>query len=558
MRRIFYLAAAAALSACADATDPGRPDGGAAPLYARAGAADVIPDRYIVVFAPGVADAPGLARRLADEHGGTLHHTYRHALQGFAATLSPAGLEGIRRNPQVAYVEPDRVAGAADVQLQTGATWGLDRVDQRAMPLDGGYSYAHTGAGVHAYVFDTGIRYSHAEFANGGRGRAFFAYDAIGDGENGWDCDGHGTHVAGTVGGNVYGVAKRATLWSVRVLDCSGSGSVGGVIAGVDWVTANHRKPAVANMSLSAPAVKSFDDAVRRSIAAGVTYVVAAGNANTDACAYSPARVSEVITVGATDRYDYRAYFSNWGSCVDWFAPGDQITSGWWSADDATNTISGTSMASPHVAGAVALFLEAHPDATPAGVRKRLYEAATKDAVIGANSANAHLLLSRFDTVGANTAPIADFAYACSGWECTFTDGSVDADGQIVAWSWDFGDGSTAIARNPAHTYAASGDYVVRLTVRDDEGARHTGSRTVSARVPITLTIRQTRVFEVATNELTWSGATTQQVDVYRNGVVIATVPNTGSYNDPVVGSQTLTYQLCEAGTTVCSNRATP
>ena len=551
MRRILLAVLAAGLAGCQDLTRA-VDAGPAVPLGAELSA----PGRYIVVFDRSVADPAAEARRLTAGAGGTLLHTYRTALRGFAAELPAGAAMALAALPGVAGVEPDRVMHRAEVQA--GAVWGLDRIDQRALPLSSTYEYAYTGAGVDAYVFDTGIRYTHAEFTGSERGRAYFAYDAIGDGQNGWDCDGHGTHVAGTLGGAAYGVARAVTLWSVRVLDCTGSGWVSGIIAAVDWVTANRSGPSVVNMSLAGPPVTALEDAIRRSIAAGITYVAAAGNAGTDACAVSPARIPEVITVGATDRWDYRAYYSNWGACVDWFAPGDAITSAWWDADDAAATLSGTSMAAPHAAGVAALYLEANPGATPAAVRRRLFDAATKDVVQNANGPAAHLLYSRFDLLGANAAPAAAFTHACTDLDCAFTDGSVDGDGSLVAWRWDFGDGAASTAASPSHTYAASGTYTVTLTVRDDDGAEASVSHTLEVSVPIVLTVRQTRVFELATNELAWTGASSGEVDVYRDGAIIATVPDAGTYRDAVVGSQAVVYRVCQAGTAVCSNRAAP
>jgi subtilisin family serine protease len=384
------------LSACS--ADPAGPVGpGATPSLSRAAAAPgaesvPIPGQYIVVFRDAVADAPGLARRLAAAQGSSPRHVYEHALKGFVAPMSAQAAAALARNPNVAYVEQDQVVTASATVTQNNATWGLDRIDQRALPLSTTYSYSTTATGVTVYIIDTGIRTTHNEF--GGRARS--GVDEV-DGGAADDCNGHGTHVAGTVGGSTYGVAKGVALVAVRVLDCQGSGSWGDVIAGIDWVTANHQSPAVANMSLGGGASASVDQAVQSSIASGVTYAIAAGNGNRagiaqDACNYSPARVAEAITVGATTKTDAKASYSNYGSCVDFFAPGSGITSAWNTSNTATNTISGTSMATPHVAGAAALYLAAHTGATPQQVRDALYAATTKDVVTSSNTANNDLL----------------------------------------------------------------------------------------------------------------------------------------------------------------------
>lgn len=348
-----------------------------APVYGE-GDADAIPGRYIVVLRAGSVEHDVTAEAdNSERHGGKVHHKYSGALHGFAATLSRDSVKELRKNPNIEYIEVDRTISVGIQASQPVSTWNLDRIDQRNLPLDGYFGYTSTGTGVTAYIIDTGIRTSHTEFT----GRASVGYDAVGDGQNGIDCNGHGTHVAGTVGGFNYGVAKNVSLVAVRVLNCSGSGTTSGVIAGVNWVTNNARKPAVANMSLGGGASTALDSAVKASIAKGVTYAIAAGNSNANACNYSPARVSTAITVGATTNTDARASYSNYGSCLDLFAPGSSVTSAWSTSDTATNTISGTSMATPNVVGVAALYLQNNPAATPAAVAANLTANATSGVV---------------------------------------------------------------------------------------------------------------------------------------------------------------------------------
>lgn len=389
-QKLSLVLATMVLAACAEQpTSTSRLVTGSQEAQYLVGTEDVIPGRFIVTLRDGASPAT-----VAREHGVAPDYVYSHALNGFAGSMSEAARSGLLRDARVARVETDGIVRA--VTTQTGATWGIDRIDQRALPLSGTFTYTATGSGVTAYIIDTGIRFDHTEFG----GRASSGYDAV-DGGTADDCNGHGTHVSGTVGGTTYGVAKGVSLVAVRVLDCGGSGTWSGVIAGLDWVTANHRSPAVANMSLGGGANTSVDDAVRRMIASGVATAIAAGNGNAggraqDACKYSPARVAEAMTIGATDQTDTKTSWSNYGNCVDWFAPGLGITSAWYTSTTATNTISGTSMATPHTAGAAALYLSLNPAATAQQVRDALYANATKGVVKNSKTANNHLLFVNY------------------------------------------------------------------------------------------------------------------------------------------------------------------
>lgn len=356
------------------------PDDDRAPLMTTE---DAVDGAYVVMLEKGVSrQAMGREVRQTRADGGRVTAQFG-TLRGYAAQLTAAELDAVRSDPRVAYVAED---GRVSID-QEGATWGLDRIDQSYLPLDGSYDAPGTGAGVTVYVIDTGMRSTQVEYA----GRTASGYDAVGDGYGTEDCNGHGTHVAGTVGGTTYGVAKQVTLVPVRVLDCGGSGTNSGVIAGMDWV-ASRGGPAVANMSLGGGASTAIDSAIARMTSAGVTVAVAAGNSSTDACSSSPARASSAITVAASNRYDELSYFSNYGSCVDVIAPGEDITSSWIGGSSATNTISGTSMASPHVAGAAAVYLGNHPGASPSQVTSAIESAATY-GVVSYTSGTPNLLL---------------------------------------------------------------------------------------------------------------------------------------------------------------------
>jgi hypothetical protein len=399
-RTMRYVAAAVALlllvAACTDSPTeliPAADD----PAVVPSAMARPIPGRFIVTLRDGV-DAAAVAR----EHGVTPDFVYHHALLGFAGAIADAARDGLLRDERVRRVEPDGIATI--VTTQANPTWGVDRIDQRGLPLTGTFSYVNTGKGVTAYILDSGIRLDHAEFG----GRASGGYDAVDGALPADDCNGHGTHVAGTVGGATYGVAKDVHLVAVRVLGCDGSGSWSGVIAGIDWVIADHLlpsskrgTPAVANLSLGGGVNASVDEAVVRMITDRVATAIAAGNGNfagvaQDACQSTPGRVPQAMTIGASDKNDRKASWSNFGSCVDWFAPGVGITSSWFTGATAANILSGTSMASPHTAGVAALYLQSHPAATPQQVRDALFAATTKGLVKNSKSTNNHLLFTSY------------------------------------------------------------------------------------------------------------------------------------------------------------------
>ncbi|HEV2149785.1 MAG TPA: S8 family peptidase [Longimicrobiaceae bacterium] len=389
MRRTVALLALAGLAACDSEAVAPRVEQTAPAFSTTEGG---IPGRYIVTL-DDAAD-PAL---VALEYGIKPQYVYESLITGFAGDISDVVLEALRLDARVVGIEQDGIVTTSTVQ--SPATWGLDRIDQAALPLDGSYTYNHAGSGVTAYIIDTGIRYDHVEF----EGRAVSGFDAFADGRNGADCQGHGTHVAGTVGGKTWGVAKQVKLVAVRVLDCGGSGSFSGIIAGMNWVAENGTLPAVANLSIGSLLPQrspTVDAATRNLIASGVTVVMAAGNGvpnggvGIDACNNAPGGLPEGITVGASDRSDRKTAWSNYGDCVTFFAPGSGITSATYDSPTSTGSKSGTSMASPHVAGVAALYLEQAPRAAPATVKQALFDASSKGVVQLSLTTNNHLVHS--------------------------------------------------------------------------------------------------------------------------------------------------------------------
>ncbi|MGP3755811.1 Serine protease, subtilisin family [Streptomyces sp. LamerLS-316] len=390
VRSVKLTAAITAVAAAAGVTLLTTPFAGAAPAPAMgtvygADAATAVSGSYIVML-----DQKADKAELAKEYGGKLQRNYKSAINGFSASgLSETEAKRLAADPAVSKVVQNKKFHI-DATQDNPPSWGLDRIDQTETAGDDAYTYPDAAGGdVTAYVIDTGVRVTHNDF----EGRATSGFDAVDNDDDADDGNGHGTHVAGTIAGASHGVAKKAKIVAVRVLDDAGSGTTEQVVAGIDWVTENHEGPSVANMSLGGSADPALDAAVQKAIASGVTFAVAAGNESSDAGEGSPSRVPEAITVASSTVDDEQSSFSNFGSVVDIYAPGSDITSAWNDSDDATNTISGTSMATPHVVGAAAVYLGGHPDATPEEVATALTDGATPDAISNATEGTANKLL---------------------------------------------------------------------------------------------------------------------------------------------------------------------
>ena len=637
----------------------------------------IIKDQYIVLLSkkPAKADPradaalEALTKEVGNNSSSRLKHVYRSTLTGFAAKMDLRQVEKLKHDKRVLAIYPDEVVELENsdpsddpgtTNVQEFATWGLDRIDQRDKPLDRAYAYSSTGTGVNVYIMDSGIRYSHEEFGS----RASLGVDLVKtspdeydeddpDLELGNDCNGHGTHVAGTVGGKFYGVAKNANLISVRVFSCVGRTTWSRIVQAIEWVTDNAVHPAVVNMSIGGGAYEPIDAALESSVAAGIHYIVSAGNSNNDACNYSPARASGAITVGATYIDDAKANFSNFGYCLDVFAPGYEIFSASHKDDVSVVPKNGTSMAAPHVAGLAALFLQKNSAVTPAELQNKIILNSTPDVVQHVPEGPRRIIYSMWEPVsfepptppalnlrvigidekradqfyllwdptedpaveiyhngsllditnndgeygfktkgkGINTfqvcelnyqncsaevspdysetdfvpnqPPTAAFSYEVNDMQVSFFDESTDSDGTIIRTRLNFGDGYYTTTGNFVYTYRQPGVYTVELWVTDDHEQTDVMRKdiTVGNVTPspeeLVLTASGSKNKGEWQTTLSWTPeGRSAQVDVYRNGSLIGTVENNGSYidNTGLKRGGSLEYKICETGSSTCSN----
>ena len=490
-RKLALLAvASAALTAC---SDPITSSGSArlAPIAEISSSVqtELVPNEYIVALRSAIVSQGQLsatALSMAAAAGAQITYVYGDAINGFAVKADANALAAIRANPSVEYVEPVQVMRAIATQAPT-PSWGLDRIDQANLPLNNSFTYPTGGGAVHVYIIDTGLLTTHNDFS----GRVGLSSNHIQPtgGSPAWtDCAGHGTHVSGTIAGTTYGILKTATVHAVRVLDCGGSGTSASVIAGINWVIANAVPPAVSNMSLGGSADITIDNATNAMANAGIVSAVAAGNSNgANACNFSPARAANAVTVGATTMTDARSSFSNIGTCLDIFAPGSAITSDYIGSNSATAILSGTSMASPHVAGVAALYRSLNPSATAAQTVAALINNATLNKVTNAGTGSPNRLLYMGFLNGAppppNQNPTADFTYNCvpkpdgSGVDCAFNgSASSDPDGNVVAWAWSSPNRQNKSGVQITYPFPNGSTPSVTLVVTDNAGG--TGSVT--------------------------------------------------------------------------------
>jgi aqualysin 1 len=482
-----------ALAACNDALAPSsqKPSTPNDPALAPTG--DVWAGHYIVVLKSGVSSPDALLRRVQFQRQPVMAQKFTTVLKGFSASMNEEDVQSLRADPDVERVEPDRLVH--QLGTETGMGWALDRIDEHFDPLDGQYAYAATGRGINIYIVDGGIRYSHHEFG----GRAHLAFDAFGG--NGSDCNGHGTGVAGVAAGSVHGVAKGATLWSVKVFPCSGTTTLSTILAGVDWVTAHHQSPAVANLSLGANNAPILDSAVARSIRSGVTYVVAGGNSGTDACTLSPAKLRTTIAVGASDANDNRPSWSNYGACIALFAPGAYVAAPDYTSDYAVTNWNGTSVAAPFVAGAAALYLEKHPSARPSDVRYAITSNATVNQLASLAGSTNKLLFTGFlgststtttvsttsttttstpTTTTTSTSFTPKFTYVCNTrHSCSFDASGSTVPNGVSSYNWYFGDGYQGTMVKVTHDYPSARTVNVTLLIVDRKLVKKQVTRSV-------------------------------------------------------------------------------